>query len=234
MVPGRPQTTSHSGVPMRARVGVKPASFRTSSLSSEGINHPDSGFLEIKNVPSCDNQALNECCRRDQAVLNGHCPARGAQVRKESRPAETRRCIPWQAYDFRDAFVEPVFEPPSPASGWQEVDTETQFSKDDRINGKLALMASQPFNNFRVGPGLGRLAEDVRVDEVGHRVSVDSDARAVKNPFSGHASNQSTRLSFGGAPWRDNRYSPRSIRSISNSCPAPIPSRFRISAGSTI
>lgn len=65
-------------------------------------------------------------------------------------------------------------------------------------------------------------------------MSVDSDSIGTKKSFSGQASSQSTRPSFGRAVRRTNRYSPRSRRSTSNSWPASIRSCSRSSAGSTI
>src|SRR5262249_17957560 len=81
---------------------------------------------------------------------------------------------------------------------------------------------------------LGGFTEDVGVDQVRHRVLVDSDSTGTKNPFSGHASSQSTTPSLGRALRRRSRYSPRSRRSTSNSWPASMSSCCRISAGRTI
>jgi hypothetical protein len=53
-------------------------------------------------------------------------------------------------------------------------------------------VATKPVERTRVWSDLRRLAQYVGVDEVGHSVSVDSDSMGTKNPFSGHASSQST------------------------------------------
>ena len=92
----------------------------------------------------------------------------------------------------------------------------------------------QPFDDPDVRNRLCRLAQDVRVNQIGHSVSVDSDSMGTKNPFSGHARSQLTTPSFGLGLSRTSRYSPRSRRSTLNSCPASIRSCCRSSAGNTI
>src|ERR1043166_1916155 len=177
---------------------------------------------------------MEERRRRNQAVLDGHRLAGSAEVGKKPGPPQSGRCIPRQAGNSSNSLFEPAFEPPPAPALCQEVNAEADFSQDDRIYLQLALVGPQPLDDFGARSGLGRLAEDIRVNQVGHRVSVDSDSIGVKKPFAGHASNQSTKPSFGAGWWRDRRYSPRSRRSSSNSCPASIPSRCRNSAGRTI
>ena len=62
----------------------------------------------------------------------------------------------------------------------EEQDAEANLAEDDRIDGDRALVAVQPLDNPRVRIGLGRLGEDVGIDEVHHSVSVDSESIATK------------------------------------------------------
>lgn len=90
------------------------------------------------------------------------------------------------------------------------------------------LIALEPVN----GPGVrGRLrgfTEDVGVDEIRHRVSVGSDSMGTKNPFSGHASSQSTTPWFGRAVRRTSRYSPRSKGTITAKVQGTRPYRVKL------
>jgi hypothetical protein len=42
-------------------------------------------------------------------------------------------------------------------------------------------VVSQPLDDREVGLRFGRFAQDVRIDQVGHRTSVDSDSMETKN-----------------------------------------------------
>lgn len=79
------------------------------------------------------------------------------------------------------------------------------------------LARSQP-TTYGFGAGLVGFAEDVGVDHVFHRVSVDFELMGMKKSFSGQASSPS----------------PLSIRSTSNFCPASMRPRRRNAPGSTI
>src|SRR6266705_1026974 len=72
------------------------------------------------------------------------------------------------------------------------MDPKPNLAQNDGIDRNLALVLPQPVNHpgLRVGPG--GLAKHVRIDQVGHKVSVDSDSMGTKKPFSGQDSSQST------------------------------------------
>ena len=122
-----------------------------------------------------------------------------------------------QTVEALDPGLKPFLKPRSSPSFRQKQDSETKLAENDRIDGDFSFVSSQPFNDFRMRCRFGRLAENIGIDEVGHSASVDSASIDTKNPFSGHVSNQSTRPSFDPVLRRTSRYSPRSIRSISNS-----------------
>src|SRR6185312_9194612 len=96
-----------------------------------------------------------------------------------------------------DTIGEPSLETISPATSRQKQDSEANFAEDDRIDSDIPLIAPQPRNHASVWNRLRWLAQDVRVDEKLHSVSVDSDSIGAKKPFSGQARSQSTIPSFG-------------------------------------
>src|SRR5262249_54159568 len=89
--------------------------------------------------------------------------------------------------------------------------------------------------------GLGRLAEDVRIDEIIHAnlggtmsLVVCDRPIGLNHPLAGQASKSCTKPLLRRPFLRLSRYSPSSMRSTSNCWPANMPSCWRISAGSTI
>src|SRR5215204_3918120 len=125
--------------------------------------------------------------------------------------------------------------PTQPASSLSAAaGSESQLADNHGIDDEFGLVRAEPLDDTTIGAGFGGLAEHVRIDQIRHNVSVDSEAIGTKKPFVGHASSQSTApaVACGGRLTR--RYSPRSRRSTSNSCPGSTRSSSRISAGSTI
>jgi len=109
-----------------------------------------------------------------------------------------------------------------------------------RMMGSTAIARSfRRSQSMTVSSGCGfvgslRIFASTRYFTVTHRSSVDSEVTPTKKPFSGQESSQSAIPSFGGGSHRRSRYSPRSIRSISNCCPGWMSSCCRTAAGSTI
>ena len=105
-------------------------------------------------------------------------------------------------------------------------------------------MRTQPSGDSRIRSRFGQFAQHIRIYQLLHRrlsegrpvliVSVDSESTGTKKPFCGQESSQSITPAFRGGSQRTSRYSPKSSRSISNSCPVSIESIRRNSAGSTI
>ncbi len=95
-----------------------------------------------------------------------------------------------------DPGVEPPLEGLAFLPPGQQQDAESQLAEHDGIDDDVVFVGAQPREHARIGGGSGRLAQDVRVDQVLHSVSVDSDVTGTKKPFAGQASNQSTTPSF--------------------------------------
>ena len=62
----------------------------------------------------------------------------------------------------------------------QEKDAELELAENDRIDRDLPFGAREPIENPGARVWLRRLAQHIRVDQVGHRVSVDSDSTGTK------------------------------------------------------
>ena len=192
-------------------------------------------FSKSAAVARDDGQAVDEGGGGDQAVFDRHGAPGGAKTCEQLRPPQARFRFPRQTMKSLNAGVEPA------ARAWRAscpCATERMPKRTSPrmigIDGDLALVAPEPLDHPGIGRRLGRLAQDVGVDQISHSVSVDSDSTGTKKPFSGQARSQSTTPSFGGGERRLSRYSPRSRRSTSNSWPASMRSCRRISAGNTI
>src|SRR5262245_3106493 len=203
-------------------------------FDDERIDDLHAGLFEIRPVTCRDDQAVHESACGDEAVLDRHrasgCPERGQQF----RPARAEDGFTRQAVQAPDALIEPTLEPRTALSFRQQQNAEPDLTEDERIDRDLGFVPSEPSYHVEVRRDLGRLAQDVCIDEEFHSASVDSDSIGTKKSFTGHARNQSTTASSACVGPRTSRYPPRSIRSTSNSCTASIRSRCRISAGSTI
>src|SRR5690349_4964173 len=129
---------------------------------------------------------------------------------------------------------EPLLQCSAPSSPPQQENAELQLAENDGIDRKLPFIVREPLHDTPIGHGLGRLTENVGVDQISHSLSVDSDSMGTKKPFSGHAKSHWSTPSLIRDERRLRRYSPRPRRSTSNSWPASMWSRSRSSAGSTI
>lgn len=198
------------------------------------IDDLHASLLEVRSIARRDGEPVYQGCRRNKAVLDRHRASRLAKCCEERRPSKTCRGVPRKTLHKLDTGIEPLLQLPSAPPSGQQQDAEANLAKDDRIDGDLAFVALQPLEAALIRRGLGRLAEHVGVNEKLHNVSVDSDSIGTKKSFSGHASSQSMTPAFGLGIRRTSRYSPRSTRSTSNSCPVSIRSRWRSSAGNTI
>lgn len=104
-------------------------------------------------------------------------------------------------------------------SGWQQINTETNFAEDYWVDSDFTFVVAKPLDDPLLRLRLRRFTQDVGINEICHSVSVDSDSIGTKYPLTGQSSSQSTSPSFDFFPILTTRYSPRSIRSTSNSCP---------------
>ena len=104
-----------------------------------------------------------------------------------------------------DSCVKPAFQrSPLPSPG-KDKDPESQFAKNDWIDGDLQLIRAEPLDHSDVGYRFGRLAQHVGIDQVFHSVSVDSESTGTKKPFCGHESSQSIAPWLGGVARRTRR-----------------------------
>src|SRR5438128_1806686 len=83
--------------------------------------------------------------------------------------------------DQRDAGGKPALQTPPALAGGQKQDAEANFAEDDRIDDEFPFVFTEPIQYAPDRVRLCRLAQDVSVHEVSHKVSVDSDSIATKN-----------------------------------------------------
>src|SRR5213596_860732 len=217
------------------------SSSSTSTISSEWVNDLDAGFLEITRIPRGNGQAINERSRGDQTVLERHRVSGSAESCQQLRPADAGSGLDGETDEVHNALIKPTLEPLASSTRRHPINAEADFANDDRINCDLNLIATQPFQDLCHRGWLGGLAEDARVDEVGHpslgsRMSsvVSVRSRGWNQPFSGQFNSQSTNPSLRRRAFRLSTYSPRSTRSTSNFWPGLMSSCRRMSAGRTI
>src|SRR5438034_6810536 len=216
-------------------------SISSCMISSERVNDLDAGFFEIARIPRGNGQTMNERSRGDQTVLERHRLTGSAESRQQLRPADAGSGLDGETDEVHNALIKPTLEPLASWTRRHPINAEADFANDDRINCDLNLIATQPFQDLCHRGWLGGLAEDVRIDEIGHPslgswmssvVSVRS--RGWNQPFSGQFNSQSTNPSLRRRAFRLSMYSPRSIRSTSNFWPGLMSSWCRMSAGRTI
>ena len=144
-------------------------------------------------VPGYDGDAMNEGRGRDQTIFERHGPAAGAELGEKARPAQAHGRFPSKTVDALDPILEPALQSLAAFPDRQQKNPKADFAQDHGIHGDLPLMTRQPFQHSTIGRGPGGFAENVGVNQEGHRVSVDSDSMGTKNPFSGQARSQSRR-----------------------------------------
>jgi hypothetical protein len=173
--------------------------------SSERIDDAHASVYEISTVSRDHRQTVDDRRRRDEAILDWHGFPGCAKPRQQFRPFQSRVRIPGQTVKTPDPRVEPAFQGgPLPSFGKDE-NPESQFAKNDGIDGDVWLMCAKPRHDTRIGPRLRRLAQNVGVDQVLHSASVDSESIGTKKCFRGQASSQSMAPSFFGAARRTRR-----------------------------
>ena len=148
--------------------------------SEEWIDDFYAGLLEIVPVPGGDRNPVDKgsCC--DQAVFDRHRLAAPPKIGEKLSPAQSSGRIPGETMDALDTVLKPPLQPVAALARREQQNAEADLSDDDRIDGDLPFMAGQPLQNPRLRIGLGGLAQDVGVNQDGHRVSVDSDSIGTK------------------------------------------------------
>src|SRR5712691_6640001 len=214
---------------------------RALSDSTEWIDDPDARLLEIPDVSCGEGQAVLQGGGGYHPIEQRHHLPTPFQSDHQLRPAPAHCGIPRQTLDRLHHRLEPALKPRALATRGKREHSQEELAENDRVDYELALVPRQPLDDFGVGTGLRRLAQNIRIDEEGHQsfgismssvVSVRSIGR--NQPLTGQASRSSTNPSLRERAFRFSRYSPRSMRSISKCWPGLMSSRLRISAGRTI
>jgi hypothetical protein len=102
------------------------------------------------------------------------------KIGQQFGPAKTGLGRPRQAVDSFDATGEPPFQPLATGARGQQQNPESDLAENDRVDNKIAFVFAQPVDDLPLRRGLGRLAQDVGVNEVSHKVSVDSESMGTK------------------------------------------------------
>jgi hypothetical protein len=87
----------------------------------------------------------------------------------------------------------------------KDKNAEAQFPENHRIDRHVSLVCAKPVHNARIRRRFRRLAQNVGVNQMLHRVSVDSDSMGTKKSLYGQASSQSMVPSFLGETRRTRR-----------------------------
>ena len=163
------------------------------------------GVREIRTVSRGNRQAVEQCRRRDEAVLDWHGLTGCSKAGQQFRPPQARVRVPSQAVETAHPRVEPTLQGgPLPSFG-KDKNPESQFAENDGIDGNVGLMGTKPLHDMRIGRWLRQLTQNIGVDQIFHSVSVDSEWMGAKKSFCGQASSQSTTPSFRGAARRTRR-----------------------------
>src|SRR2546425_12603363 len=99
------------------------------------------------------------------------------------------------------------------------MNAKANLAQNNGIDRQLRLVLLKPLYHLCDRSRLGGLAENIGINKVSHRASVDSESTGTKKSLTGQVSNQVTRPSFARESRRTSRYSPRAMRSTSNSWP---------------
>src|SRR5262245_31721055 len=209
--------------------------------SFERVQRFHARLFEIARVARGNGEVVLKRGGGNHSVKEWDCVSFPLQIHHQSGPSPTDRGVPRNAVNGLYNFFKPLLESFPLATAWNRENTDAQFAENERIHNEVSLIGSEPFDNLAIRRRPRRFAEYVRIYQVSHPstgalmssvVSVRS--KGWYHPLTGQASSNFT------SPWlrrrslRFRRYSPRSMRSISNSCPASIASRCRISAGRMI
>jgi hypothetical protein len=220
---------------------VEKKTHRGSLRSRKGIQNLHACFLEIPDVPRGNGEIVLKCCGSNHAVWQRQLVSVLLQIHDEFSPASANRGFPRETIYGLYNFPEPLLELCPLTSERQRENADAQFAQNDGVHDEIPLVGAQPFDNGAAGQRLCRLANHVRIDQVSHRIlgivmSLVVSLRSIgsNQPLTGQASSRFTNPSLRCRSFRFSRYSPRSIRSTSNSWPDSMPSRRRISAGRII
>src|SRR5262245_14024112 len=209
--------------------------------SFERVQRFHARLFEIARVARGNGEVVLKRGGGNHSVKERDCISFPLQIHHQSGPSPTDRGVPRNAVNGLYNFFKPLLESCPLATAWKRENTDAQFAENDGIHNEVSLIGSEPFDNLAIRRRPRRFAEYVRIYQVSHPSVgalmlsvVSARSRGWNHPLTGQASNNFTSPSLRRPSFRFRRYSPRSMRSISNSCPASMSSRCRISAGRTI
>ena len=125
-------------------------------------------LAEIGDIAGDDSQAVNQGGGGNQTVLDRHGRASRPHISEEPCPPEAGLGCPIEAGDSADTALEPLLQPRATPARRQKLDPESQLTEDDRVDGDLAFMATEPIDDLCIRPRPRGLTEDIRIDEEFH------------------------------------------------------------------
>ena len=111
------------------------------SRSRKWIGDLDARSLEIRAVASGHDEAVNQGGRCNEAVLDGHGPARYTKAREQRRPSQTRFRLPRQTVESLNTRCEPSLKPGPSLSLREKENAEPNLSENNRIDGKIRFVS---------------------------------------------------------------------------------------------
>ena len=129
------------------------------------IDDDHAGRIEIASFESHNRQIVSQRGCGNEAVLDRHRAPFRAKRHEQLGPTQSRRGLPRDALQPLHSVLEPPLQPASATTARKQQDAETDLTQDDRIDGELGLIVAKPLDNTLVRGGLGRLREDVRVNQ---------------------------------------------------------------------
>src|SRR5437016_7071068 len=158
--------------------------------NNEGIDDGNTGLREINAVSRSDRQTVDDGGRCDETILDGHRFSGSARLRQQFRPLQPRVRIPGKTMETPGPCIKPTLQRRPLLSFGKNKNAETQFTENDGIDGDVSLVRAKPMHNQRIRSWFRRLAQNVRVNQILHRVSVDSESMGTKKSLCGQASSQ--------------------------------------------
>ena len=115
--------------------------------SIEGVDDLYASLLEVTPIPCGNDETVDECGCGDQTVFDRYRLAPGAQIHQKLRPTQSSSTVPGQTVDSRNSISEPSLEPRAALAAWQQENSKTDLTENDRIDGHFALMLTKPFHD---------------------------------------------------------------------------------------
>ena len=171
--------------------------------SDKRIDHRNAATHEVVHISSHDSEAVMLSRCSDHCVLDSYGETGASDIIGQSPPDERHIERPIQTINATAQSLKPLFQIRAPSACWQMVDALPNLPHHYHICHANDHVELEPVHCALNGLWFGWLAEQICVHEVSHsnnsvlRSSVVSPLSAgVNQPFSGQASNQSTKSGF--------------------------------------